>query len=99
MRSYPIWNIVEACIYKGSKSYGVKRTGDVEVRIGTSESNSHTFLKHSTTHRLLDNGDREYRFYIDGKCIRRALLKKGASEIEYLQPDYLEVKAKFESVA
>ena len=99
MKSYPIWNIITACIYKGSKSYGVKETGDVEVRIGTSASNSHTFLKHSTTHRQLDNGDREYRFYIDGKCIRRALLKKGASEIEYLQPDYLEVKAKFESVA
>ena len=90
MRAYPIWNIVTACIYKngesGSKSYGVKKTGDVEVRIGTSSSNSHTFLKHSTTHRQLDNGDREYRFYIDGKCIRKALLRKGASDIEYLVP-------------
>jgi len=108
MKSYPIWNIITACIYKnglptdrhsGSKSYGVKETGEVEVRIGTSASNSHTFLKHTTTHRQLDNGDREYRFYIDGKCIRRALLKKGKKEIEHLQPDYLEVKARFGSVA
>tara|TARA_R100000654_G_scaffold21885_1_gene44145 strand:- start:279 stop:590 length:312 start_codon:yes stop_codon:yes gene_type:complete len=103
MRSYPIWNDVTACIYKngesGAKSYGVKQTGEVEVLIGTSASNSHTFLKHSTTHRQLDNGDREYRFYIDGKCIRKALLRKGANEIEYLQPDFLEIKAKFESVA
>ena len=99
MKSYPIWNIITACIYQGSKSYGVKETGEVEVRIGTSASNSHTFLKHTTTHRQLENGDREYRFYIDGKCIRRALLKKGATEIEHLQPDYLEVKARFESVA
>ena len=89
MRSYPIWNIVTACIYKngerGAKNYGVKETGDVEVRIGTSASNSHTFLKHSTTHRQLDNGDREYRFYLDGKVIKRALLRKGACEIEYLK--------------
>ena len=99
MRQYPIWNIITACIYKSGKSYGVKDTGEVEVRIGTSSSNSHTFLKHTTTHRQLENGDREYRFYIDGKCIRRAILKKGSSELEYLQPDYLEVKAKFSEVA
>lgn len=99
MRQYPIWNIITACIYKSGKSYGVKDTGEVEVRIGTSSSNSHTFLKHTTTHRQLENGDREYRFYIDSKCIRRALLKKGSSELEYLQPDYLEVKAKFGEVA
>jgi|DEB0MinimDraft_6_1074348.scaffolds.fasta_scaffold08430_7 hypothetical protein len=99
MRQYPIWNIITACIYKGGKSYGVKDTGEVEVRIGTSSRNSYTFLKHTTTHRQLENGDREYRFYIDGKCIRRAILKKGSSELEYLQPDYLEVKAKFGEVA
>ena len=93
MRQYPIYNIVTACIYKngtptswhtGSKSYGVKETGDVEVRVGTSSKNSHTFLKHSTTYRLLDNGDREFRFYIDGEIVKRAVLKKGASEITYL---------------
>ena len=99
MRQYPIWNIITACIYKSGKSYGVKDTGEVEVRVGTSSSNSHTFLKHTTTHRQLENGDREYRFYIDGKCIRRALLKKGSSELEYLQPDYLETKARFGEVA
>ena len=85
MRSYPIWNIVTACIYKngesGAKSYGVKKTGEVEVRIGTSSSNSYTFLKHSTTHRQLDNGDREYRFYIDGKIIKTALLKRGQAKL------------------
>ena len=99
MRQYPIWNIITACIYKSGKSYGVKDTGEVEVRIGTSSSNSHTFLKHTTTHRQLENGDREYRFYIDGECIRRAILKKGSSELEYLQPDYLETKARFGEVA
>ena len=83
MKSYPIWNIITACIYKGSKSYGVKETGEVEVRIGTSASNSYTFLRHSTTHRQLDNGDREYRFYIDGQLIKRAVLHKGESQLQF----------------
>ena len=85
-KMYPIWNDVQACIYKSSKSYGVRNTGEVEIRVGTSSKNSHKFLQHTTTHRLLDNGDREYRFYLDGECIRRALLKKGADQLQTLEP-------------
>jgi len=87
MRQYPIWNIITACIYKSGKSYGVKDTGEVEVRVGTSSSNSHTFLKHTTTHRQLENGDREYRFYIDGELFKRALLPKGKSDLVFLSTD------------
>ena len=86
MKQYPIWNIITACIYKSAKSYGVRNTGEVEVRVGTSSSNSHKFLNHKTTHRLHDNGDREYRFYLDGKCIKRAILKKGSYELTSLEP-------------
>ena len=84
MRSWPIWNQITACVYKSDKSYGVKATGEVTVKVGTSASNSHVFLRHTTTHRMLDNGDREYRFYLDGEVIRRAVLKKGAAAIEYI---------------
>jgi hypothetical protein len=84
MRSWPIWNQITACVYKSDKSYGVKATGEVTVKVGTSASNSHIFLRHTTTHRMLDNGDREYRFYLDGEVIRRAVLKKGATAIEYI---------------
>ena len=84
MRSWPIWNQITACVYKSDKSYGVKATGEVTVKVGTSASNSHVFLRHTTTHRMLDNGDREYRFYLDGEVIRRAVLKKGATAIEYI---------------
>ena len=83
MRQYTIWNQVTACIYQSNKSYGVKETGDVEIRVGTSASNSHLFLRHSTTHRILENGDREYRFYIDGVCVRKAVLPKGKYELEH----------------
>jgi hypothetical protein len=70
--NYPIWNIVTSCIYKADKSYGVRETGEVEVRIGTGAGNSFEFVKHYTTHRKMDDGSREYRFYVDGKCLKTA---------------------------
>ena len=85
-RHYPIWNLINSCAYQGNKSYGVKETGDVLVKVGTSASNSHHFVKHVVTHRLHDNGDREYRFYVDNVNIKRALLRKGAMELEELPP-------------
>ena len=87
-RQYPIWNIITACIYNGGKSYGVKKTGDVEVRVGTSSQNSHTFLKHCTTHREHKNGDKEFRFYVDGQLIKRAVLFKGESELTFFDGAY-----------
>jgi hypothetical protein len=85
-RSYPVWNIINSCAYQGNKSYGVKETGDVTVRVGTSAGNSHPFVKHVVTHRKHDNGDREYRFYVDNVCIKRALLRKDAVMLEQLPP-------------
>ena len=84
MKSYPIWNNITACIYKSPRSYGVQKTGDVSVLVGTSASNSHPFVKHSTTHRMHENGDREFRFYLDGECVKAALLKIGARELTWL---------------
>jgi hypothetical protein len=75
-RAYPIWNKVTACIYQSSKNYGVKEKGVVDVYIGTSNSNSHHFCEHKTTHKVLENGDREYRFYLDGKLLKRAVVTK-----------------------
>ena len=86
-QSYPIWNNITACIYKASKSYGVRERGEVEVRIGTSGSNSYHFLTHRTTHKILYNGAREYRFYVDDVLIKRALLPKGSNKIRSLNID------------
>ena len=74
---YPIWNKVEACIYKGQKSYGVRETGEVEVLVGTSSRNSHSFLTHCVTHRQIDDATREFRFYVDGECIKTSIVKNG----------------------
>ena len=71
-QSYPIWNDIEACIYKGSKSYGVRQTGKVSVYVGTSATNSHLFVNHRVTHRVDDKGLHTYRFYLNDKCVAKA---------------------------
>ena len=53
MRMYPIWNEINSCAYKNGKSYGVKRVGEVSVLVGTSAKNSHHFIDHKVTHRLM----------------------------------------------
>lgn len=83
-RSYPIWNAVTACIYASSKSWGAKKCASVNVLVGTSASNSHKFVSHATTHRLHDNGDREFRFYVDETEVKRAILRKGAHDLEFV---------------
>ena len=74
-QSYPIWNDVTACIYKTSKSYGVRQVGEVDVKIGTSGSNSYHFVSHKVTHRKHEDGSRTYRFYVDGILIKEQLLQ------------------------
>jgi len=78
---FPIWNKVQACIYKSSRSWGAKADCVVDVLIGTSSSNSHNFVTHTTTHRELANGDKSFRFYVDKVCVRQATLAKGSKEL------------------
>ena len=52
-KSYPIWNQVQACIYKSDKSYGVKEKGVVNVKVGTSRTYSFDFVNHKTTKKRL----------------------------------------------
>ena len=35
----------------------------------------------STTHRVLANGDKSFRFYVDNVCVRQATLAKGSKEL------------------
>jgi len=84
MTSYPIWNDIHSCIYKSSKSYGIKKHGEVSTYIGTSAKNSHLFVETKLTHRQHENGDREWRFYVDGKLAKIATMKKGNYKIEFI---------------
>lgn len=76
MKSYPIWNNVQACIYKSSKSYGAREQSCVDVKVGTSSRNSFDFVSHRTTRRVHEDGSAEFRFYVDDQLIKRALVTK-----------------------
>ena len=100
-RSYPIWNRINSCIYSGrgagkgdkygNKSYGVKHHNEVTVYVGTSSKNSHKFVEHSVTHRIIANGDKEFRFHLDGEVLKTAILRKGESELEFIDFETREI--------
>ena len=75
-RAYPIWNDVTACVYNGSKSYGVKKDGIVNVKVGTSKAYSYDFVQHRTSIREIDKHTLEYRFFVNGKLIKRSQFNK-----------------------
>ena len=86
-RSYPIWNKIQACIYKASKCYGIKNDGVNEILIGTSKSNSHSFVKTRVTHKKQEDGTRTYHFYLDDKLIKTASLKNGEVKIKEIKDE------------
>ena len=75
-KMYPIWNDVQACTYKSSKSYGVRKDGVVNVKVGTSSTYSYDFVQHRTSIREIDKHTLEYRFFVNGKLIKRSQFNK-----------------------
>ncbi len=71
-RAYPIWNDVTACIYNGSKSYGVRNEGIVNIKVGSSAVGSFDFIKQRITRRMLTKDIAVFIFYVDGKLIKRS---------------------------
>lgn len=67
--SYPIWNQIDACIYKSSKSYGAKNDNSFKQYVGSSSANSHLHVKFSTTRRLKE----EFKGYKDIWVFRTSL--------------------------
>lgn len=75
-RSYRIWNNVTACIYKSSRSWGVKNEGNVEVLVGASRHNNASLVNHRVTRRTIERDGVEmesFHFYIDGNLYARQL--------------------------
>ena len=78
MTSYPIWNKVEACIYKSDKSYGAKDTSHSTVLVGSSVKNSHQLVDVTTTKRFGFNTKYNkvvcsFRYYVDGICLKEMI--------------------------
>ena len=72
--SYPIWHDVSACHYKSSKSWGGKNNSIDNIYVGSSPKYSSLFVKTKTTRRQFD-GNTEFRYFVDGKLVKRMLFK------------------------
>tara|TARA_R110002012_G_scaffold186719_2_gene353434 strand:+ start:1175 stop:1459 length:285 start_codon:yes stop_codon:yes gene_type:complete len=90
MRSYPIWNKVQACIYKGSKDWGAKDECSVSIKVGTSAKYSFDFVDHRTTRRTTEDGE-EFRFYVNDKLIKRSLFNTKTKEYKELSTDIIKL--------
>ena len=82
--SYPIWNNVEACIYGSSKSWGAKDTCNVNVNVGSRAKYSNHFVNHTTTKRVIGKDLLEFRFYVDKRIIKRALVDRKNKTFNFL---------------
>ena len=81
MRSYPIWVDSPNNSYKGSKSHGVRDHAKNYVNIGTSASNSYTFLTNEL--KVSDNGNkRTFDFYVDNELMKSATYNKSKKVFE-----------------
>tara|TARA_R110001606_G_scaffold206249_4_gene353915 strand:- start:1019 stop:1312 length:294 start_codon:yes stop_codon:yes gene_type:complete len=72
MRSYPIWNNVQACIYDSSKSYGAREKSETTVLVGSSNSNSHALVRHSTK-KIITEEYIYFKFYVDDIKIKEMI--------------------------
>ena len=82
MSSYPIWMQVRSCIYKSSKSYGIRQNGLTEVFVGSSAQNSHAFADIEITHRDMGELGKSFRLYVDGQIIKESIVKDGELRIQ-----------------
>jgi len=76
-RQYPIWNVIDNDSYATDKSYGVRDTATTFVKVGTSSRNSHDFVSTEITTEKDKNGDRVFRFFVDGVLMKKATVKNG----------------------
>ena len=95
MRSYPIWVDSIISCFKGSKSHGVRDHAKNYVNIGTSASNSYSFLTNELE--VKENGNkRTFNFYVDNELIKTATYNKNKKVFEegsaFLEP---QLKAKY----
>lgn len=77
MKSYPIWMDITSCIYKNSKSYGIRQDGQTNVLVGTSARNSHAFATIRITHRDMGELGKSFRLYIDDEVIKEGIVRDG----------------------
>ena len=75
-KSYPIWINVSGDNYKTDKSCGSRDYVAMDIRVGSSKTNSHDLARVSIHWREDDAGNRTFALAVDGLVVRSAVMTK-----------------------
>ena len=75
-KSYPIWINVSGDNYKTSKSFGSRDSVSMDIKVGSSKTNSNDLARVSIHWREDDAGNRTFALALDGLVVRSAVMTK-----------------------
>ena len=75
-QSYPIWIDVSGDNYKTSKSFGSRDHVALDIKVGSSKTNSHELARVSIHMREDDAGNRTFALALDGLVMRSGVMTK-----------------------
>ena len=73
-QSYPIWIDVSGDNYKTSKSFGSRDNVSLDIKVGSSKTNSNDLARVSIHMREDDAGNRTFALALDGLVVRSAVM-------------------------
>ena len=74
MQQYPIWIDVSGDNYKTSKSFGSRDYVAMDIRVGSSKTNSHDLARVSVHWNEDEAGNRTFALALDGLCMRSGVM-------------------------
>ena len=73
-QSYPIWIDVSGDNYKKDKSFGSRDYVAMDIRVGSSKTNSHDLARVSVHWNEDEAGNRTFALALDGLCMRSGVM-------------------------
>ena len=73
-KSYPIWIDVSGDNYKNSKSFGSRDCVTMDIKVGSSKTNSHDLARVSIHMREDAAGNRTFALALDGLVMRSGVM-------------------------
>ena len=74
MQQYPIWIDVSGDNYKQSKSFGSRDSVSMDIKVGSSKTNSHELARVSVHWREDEAGNRTFALALDGLVMRSGVM-------------------------
>ena len=76
MQQYPIWIDVSGDNYKKDKSFGTRDYVAMDIKVGSSKTNSHNLARVSVHWSEDDAGNRTFALAVDGLAVRSCVMTK-----------------------